>query len=174
MVKYTTMNNEDLCPCNSGKKYGECCGPILDGSAKAETAEALMRARYSAYVTEHVLFIRDSAVKAVRDEFSEEDTTAWCRASRWHGLEITRTEKGGKRDKTGVVEFRATYTANGEFCNHHEVSTFVREDGEWRFEDGELVKDEPIKREAPKVGRNDPCPCGSGKKYKKCCGRSEA
>jgi preprotein translocase subunit SecA len=27
-----------------------------------------------------------------------------------------------------------------------------------------------VKREAPKVGRNDPCPCGSGKKYKKCCG----
>jgi preprotein translocase subunit SecA len=27
------------------------------------------------------------------------------------------------------------------------------------------------KRETPKVGRNDPCPCGSGKKYKKCCGR---
>jgi preprotein translocase subunit SecA len=30
---------------------------------------------------------------------------------------------------------------------------------------------EPFKRDKPKVGRNDPCPCGSGKKYKKCCGR---
>jgi hypothetical protein len=30
----------------------------------------------------------------------------------------------------------------------------------------------PLVREAPKVGRNDPCPCGSGKKYKKCCGAS--
>jgi len=30
----------------------------------------------------------------------------------------------------------------------------------------------PLKREVPKVGRNDPCPCGSGKKYKQCCGRS--
>jgi preprotein translocase subunit SecA len=29
----------------------------------------------------------------------------------------------------------------------------------------------PVTREAPKVGRNDPCPCGSGKKYKKCCGQ---
>ena len=29
----------------------------------------------------------------------------------------------------------------------------------------------PYCREEPKVGRNDPCPCGSGKKYKKCCGR---
>ncbi|HEY5741789.1 MAG TPA: SEC-C metal-binding domain-containing protein, partial [Terrimicrobiaceae bacterium] len=30
----------------------------------------------------------------------------------------------------------------------------------------------PIKRELPKVGRNDPCPCGSGKKFKNCCGRT--
>jgi preprotein translocase subunit SecA len=29
----------------------------------------------------------------------------------------------------------------------------------------------PIKRNEPKVGRNDACPCGSGKKYKKCCGK---
>ncbi len=32
------------------------------------------------------------------------------------------------------------------------------------------VKQEPVKREGKKVGRNDPCPCGSGKKYKRCCG----
>ncbi len=168
------MNNEEKCPCCSGKTYGECCGPILDGSAKAETAEALMRARYTAYATEHVPFLRDSAVKAIRDEFNEEETTTWCRASRWHGLEIIRTEKGGPDDTTGVVEFRATYTANREFCNHHEVSTFVREMDGWKFEDGTLVKDKPLTRETPKVGRNDPCPCGSGKKYKKCCGRGEA
>lgn len=30
----------------------------------------------------------------------------------------------------------------------------------------------PITREAPKIGRNDPCSCGSGKKFKKCCGNS--
>ena len=168
------MNKEEKCPCGSGRSYGECCAPVLDGSAKPETAEALMRARYTAYVTEHVQFLKDSTVKAVRDEFSEADTTAWCRASTWHGLEIIRTEKGGADDTTGVVEFRATYTANGEFCNHHEVSTFVKEADGWKFKDGELVKDAPVRRDAPKVGRNDPCPCGSGKKYKKCCGRGEA
>lgn len=168
------MNNEDQCPCNSGRSYGECCGPVLEGKAVAETAEALMRARYSAYATGHVLFLRDSAVKSVRDEFDEKATTAWSRASRWHGLEIIRTEKGGRDDTAGVVEFRATYTANGEFCNHHEVSTFVKEADGWKFEDGELVKDVPVTRETPKVGRNDPCPCGSGRKYKKCCGKTEA
>jgi preprotein translocase subunit SecA len=32
-------------------------------------------------------------------------------------------------------------------------------------------KGKTVKREGKKVGRNEPCPCGSGKKYKKCCGR---
>ena len=168
-----TMKNDENCPCNSGKKYGECCGPILDGAAAAETAEALMRARYSAYVTEHIAFLKNSATKAVQAEFDEVASTNWSRAARWHGLEIIRTEKGGKDDTTGVVEFRAIYTANGEFCNHHEVSTFVKETDGWKFEDGELVGETPTTREEPKIGRNDPCPCGSGKKYKKCCGKDK-
>ena len=165
------MKNEENCPCNSGKTYGACCGPILDGLVRAETAEQLMRARYSAYVTEHIAFLKTSATKAVQDEFDEQASTNWSRAARWHGLEILRTEKGQASDTTGVVEFRAIYTANNEFCNHHEVAKFVKEADGWKFEDGELVGETPITRDQPKVGRNDPCPCGSGKKYKKCCGR---
>ena len=166
------MKKTDTCPCNSGKAYGECCEPILEGTAKAETPEALMRARYSAYVTGHIQFLKTSAVKSVQEEFDERSSTMWSKAAKWHGLEIIRTEKGGPEDATGVVEFRAVYTANGEFCNHHEVSTFVREPDGWKFEDGQLVGETPTVRETPKVGRNDPCPCGSGKKYKKCCGRA--
>ena len=167
------MKNEENCPCNSGKKFGECCGPIIAGSALAPTAEALMRARYTSYVTGDVMFLKTSAVKAIQAEFNEEESAAWSRAARWHGLEVIRVEKGGENDDTGVVEFRATYTANGEFCNHHEVSTFVREPDGWKFEDGTLVAEKPVVREEAKVGRNDPCPCGSGKKYKKCCGRGK-
>ena len=33
--------------------------------------------------------------------------------------------------------------------------------------------DRTVRREEPKVGRNDPCPCGSGKKYKNCCGKNQ-
>ena len=167
------MKNEDTCPCNSGKTFGECCGPIIAGTAKADTAEALMRARYSSYVTGDVDFLRTSATKAVQAEFDEQASRAWSAAARWHGLEIIKTERGGAGDADGVVEFRALYTANGEFCNHHEVSQFVREAGEWKFADGELVGESPVVREEPKVGRNDPCPCGSGKKYKKCCGKGK-
>ena len=129
-----------------------------------------MRARFSAYATGRVLFLRDSAVKAVRDEFDEEEMLSWSRGAKWHGLEIVSLERGGEGDDGGVVEFRAAYTVNGGFCNHHERSTFVRENGEWKFEDGEMVPETPERRSSPKVGRNDPCPCGSGKKFKKCCG----
>ena len=132
-----------------------------------------MRARYASYVTGDVDFLRSSATKAVQAEFDEEASKAWSAAAKWHGLEIIRTERGGAGDDDGVVEFRALYTANGEFCNHHEVSQFVREGDGWKFADGELVGEKPIVREEPKVGRNDLCPCGSGKKYKKCCGRGK-
>ena len=144
---------------------------MIDGSAKAETAEALMRARYTSYVTGDIGFLKTSATKAVQDEFDEETSRAWSSASTWHGLEIIKTEGGGASDSEGVVEFRALYTANEEFCNHHEVAKFARENGEWKFIDGDLVGETPVVREEPKIGRNDPCPCGSGKKYKKCCGR---
>ena len=167
------MKNEDTCPCKSGKTFGECCGPIIAGTARAETAEALMRARYASYVTGDVGFLKSSATKEVQKEFDEATSKAWSEAARWHGLEILRTERGGPGDSDGVVEFRALYTANGEFCNHHEVSKFVREQDGWKFSDGDLVKEKPELRERPKIGRNDLCPCGSGKKYKKCCGRGK-
>ncbi len=130
-----------------------------------------MRARYSAYVTEQIPFLKQSATKAIQEDFDEVASTNWSRAATWHGLEIIRTEGGQPGDKKGLVEFRAIYTANNELCNHHEISTFVKEADGWKFEDGELIGETPIVREEPKIGRNDPCPCGSGKKYKKCCGK---
>ena len=39
--------------------------------------------------------------------------------------------------------------------------------------DNETTNHEPVKNDGPKIGRNDPCPCGSGKKYKVCCGRNQ-
>lgn len=165
------MKREDVCPCKSGRIFGECCAPVIAGEKKAATAEELMRARYSSYVTGDVDFLRSSAVKEVREEFDEAASKAWSAQAEWHGLEVVGTEAGGEGDDEGVVEFRALYTANGEFCNHHEVAKFVREKDGWKFADGELVGEKPIVREEPKTGRNDPCPCGSGKKFKKCCGR---
>lgn len=167
------MNNEELCPCKSGRMFGECCGPVIAGTVRAESAEALMRARYTSYVTGDIGFLKTSATQAVQEQFDEQASKAWSAAAEWHGLEILKTEKGQSGDRTGIVEFRALYTANGEFCDHHEISTFVREEDGWKFEDGELIGETPTVREEPKIGRNDPCPCGSGKKFKKCCGKDK-
>ena len=51
---------------------------------------------------------------------------------------------------------------------------FARHNGRWYFVDGETIGQKPVVREGPRIGRNDPCPCGSGKKYKKCCGKAAA
>ena len=83
---------------------------------------------------------------------------------------MVRVEAGGKEDDRGVVEFIARYKQKGVEHRHHERSRFARgEDGRWMYLDGDTVKPPPVLR-GEKVGRNQPCPCGSGKKYKKCCG----
>jgi len=85
----------------------------------------------------------------------------------WTGLEIRATEAGGSDDGQGSVEFVAHYVAGGRSGAIHETSRFVREDGRWYYVDGQLHELPP----QSKVSRNAPCPCGSGKKFKRCCGR---
>ena len=167
------MNNEELCPCASGKKFGECCGPILSGEKKAETAAELMRARYSAYATCNVDFLYESSGPEVRKEFDRKTSEEWAKAATWEGLDVLETEGGEAGDEEGSVSFIAHYTSKDGACEHRENSYFKKIDGEWRFIDGEIYTGEPYVREEPKIGRNDPCPCGSGKKYKKCCGRGK-
>lgn len=164
--------NEKLCPCGSGKDYDKCCEPIIKGTSKAATAEELMRARYSSYVKHEIDFIIDSCEKG--EEIAEIDKAAtekWSRESRWEGLKILRTEKGSASDDEGIVEFEATYVEkNGIRDVHHETGYFRKIEGEWLYSAGNL-KTTTVVREGRKVGRNEPCPCGSGKKYKQCCGR---
>jgi SEC-C motif-containing protein len=160
----------ETCPCGSGRKYDECCGPYIAGKATAPSAEALMRARYSAYAVGAVQFIIDTCHREEGDGGIDlEATKKWSEESTWLGLKIHRVEKGGPLDDKGLVEFSATYEQSGLREEHHEIGSFVKKDGTWLYETGEIVPTTVV-RTSPKVGRNDPCPCGSGKKYKKCCG----
>ena len=71
----------------------------------------------------------------------------------------------------GGVQWRAL---PGDFPPWQTVYTYFRnwrKDGTWYYVDGEVIKPATSVHQQPKVGRNDPCPCGSGKKFKKCCGR---
>ncbi|WP_319560596.1 YchJ family protein [Marispirochaeta sp.] len=158
------------CPCGSGKSYSACCEPFITGFKKAPAPEALMRSRYSAYTKNILSYIESSHDPETRDSLDLEATSRWAQDSEWLGLTILRTEAGGKGDDKGIVEFEARYRQDGEEQRHHEESIFVQRDGTWYFHDGHKPSLTVI-REEPKIGRNDPCPCGSGKKYKKCCGK---
>jgi len=157
------------CPCGSGKDFTDCCKPFIDGEALPATAEQLMRSRYSAYVTVNVDYIHDTLHPDHRDDHDQNAAKKWAEESDWLGLDIISTRDGGENDEQGVVEFRASYREKGKNHALHEISRFEKVDGRWVYVDGELPKPETV-RNSQKVGRNDPCPCGSGKKYKKCCG----
>jgi SEC-C motif-containing protein len=157
------------CPCGSGLSLEACCGPILAG-APAPTAEALMRSRYSAYVVHNYEHLERSLCAEQRKDYSAEEAKRWAESSEWLGLTIIRTEKGGKDDNEGLVEFSAKFRSEGKEHEHLETAIFGREEGKWVYAGQVAPKGQTVRREEPKVGRNDPCPCGSGKKFKKCCG----
>ncbi|MEF2144079.1 MAG: YchJ family protein [Desulfovibrionaceae bacterium] len=159
-----------LCPCNSWKTYDECCGPILAGEITAPTAEALMRSRYTAYAVKNVEYLRDTLTEDQREGFDMEGAMNWAESAEWLGLEILDTEDGGENSAEGFVDFIARYVQGGAKQAHRETARFRKEDGKWLYVDGD-VRGEPQKRATPKIGRNDPCHCGSGKKFKKCCGK---
>lgn len=159
-----------VCHCGSGKNYNECCEKLIKGKSVAVTAEELMRARYSAFVEHEVDFIMNTVSPDQPNAMTKDAVKKWAESTEWKRLEIISTEKGGKDDSTGMVEFKAYSAVENTIQVHHEKAKFIKKGKKWLFEDGEPVSPEQIKREAPKTGRNDPCPCGSGKKYKKCCG----
>ncbi|MDA3849684.1 MAG: YchJ family protein [Spirochaetaceae bacterium] len=158
-----------VCPCGSEKEYQSCCAIYIEKGIKAPTAEALMRARYSAYSLGKVDFIMESHIPSDRENLSKEDIESWSKESQWMGLEILSTSKGKEKDSKGTVEFKANYMQDRARYTHHELALFEKEGDSWYFVDGQ-IQNKPLVRETAKVGRNDPCPCGSGKKYKKCCG----
>jgi SEC-C motif-containing protein len=130
-----------------------------------------MRSRYTAFVlrdAEYLLSTWDAAERPPRLDLKKDQTE-------WLGLEILRTESGGEQDGEGRVEFIARFRLHGVEQALHENSRFRRQDGRWLYVDGDTqVRGAPAQRPekaAPSVGRNDPCPCGSGQKWKRCCGR---
>lgn len=165
------MSAPETCPCQSGKAFAACCGPYLSGKALPPTAEALMRSRYSAFATGNIDYLEETLLPGTRDDFDRAAAGQWAASSEWTGLQIRSTEAGGEGDTTGQVEFAAFFRQNGQDQVHHETGSFEKKDGRWFYVDG--IKGMKPRR-VEKVGRNEPCPCGSGKKYKKCCGLEAA
>ena len=154
-----------FCPCGSGREQDECCGPILGGTPAA-SPEALMRSRYSAFVLGRMDHIQRTHAPEIRDDFNPAEAERTMAEVEWLGLDVRQASESGD---TGSVEFAIRFRRDGQEMTQHEVSAFRRVEGLWLYEGGQVSAKHPP-RQVVKIGRNDPCPCGSGKKYKKCCG----
>jgi SEC-C motif domain protein len=161
----------ELCPCGSLVSFDLCCNPCITGTAPALTAEQQMRARYSAYVKVNTDYIFNSTHPEHRTDYDHKGTEEWAKGAQWLGLEILATTGGAPEDSEGSVEFIAHFREKGQERHHHELGHFLKDDGKWYFTEGTMITNRPIVRTSPKIGRNDPCPCGSTLKFKKCCGK---
>lgn len=128
------------CYCCSNKPFAECCEPFLNGTAKPQTAEELMRSRYSAYVVVNVEYLIKTTHPSTRTSHEPNSIKSWAESSVWQKLEIISTSQGGEKDKAGTVEFKAYYLDSDKKKQiHHEHSRFLKELGKWFFVDGKIV-----------------------------------
>ncbi|MBU1331869.1 MAG: YchJ family protein [Gammaproteobacteria bacterium] len=147
------------CPCGSGDSLETCCGRCHSGQAAADATQ-LMRSRYSAYALGHIDYLIDTTLPAQQSDLDRAAISAWSLHSTWLGLEVQASELIGGQPEHAWVSFTARWhDAQGEHT-HSERSAFVQCKGRWYF------LDPTVKLRAT---RNDPCPCGSGQKFKKCC-----
>ena len=125
------------CPCESKLTYDRCCEPYLTGARAPETAEKLMRSRFTAYAMARADYLAATTCAEERAKLDVEELSRYCRAVKCISLRILATEAGGKDDHEGIVLFHAKLMINGKRMLHREKSRFVREEGKWAYVDGE-------------------------------------
>lgn len=128
-----------LCACCSGQLYEMCCHVFISGMAKPDTAEQLMRSRYTAYARCEVPYIINTTHPSTRGQYNPKAIKEWATSSVWEKLEIVSTNKGAACDAIGYVEFKAYYSdSKNQHHIHHEYSTFEKLEKTWFFVEGEV------------------------------------
>lgn len=130
------MNVTTPCRCGATIPYPECCGRLIDDGVRAETCEQLMRSRYCAFALAREAYLLNTWHPSTRPVSLNLDTAA---PVQWLGLQVIRASRCGTADTDGVVEFVARYKVNGRAGRLHEVSRFVREQGQWFYVDGRVT-----------------------------------
>ena len=174
-----------ICPCQINPLseaigapllYQDCCQPYHDGllnneadktdGVKPDSAERLMRSRYSAFVLVKPEYIVKTSLPAQQNLLDIKAIETWAKETNWAGLEIVKhTPKLGKRH--AQVEFKAYFKTPEGLQAHHELSAFVKvtdknsNNARWYFLDPTV---------SMSVTQKQPCICGSGEKCKRCCG----
>ena len=168
-----------ICPCQINPSsndisapllYQDCCQPYHEDMKKTDTAQRLMRSRYSAFVLVIPEYIIKTTLPSQQNLLDIYAIESWAKETDWAGLEIiAHTPKLGKRH--AQVEFKAYFrtpdSTDHSLQAHHELSAFVKtknkadNDASWYFLDPTV---------SMSVTQKQPCICGSGEKFKRCCG----
>lgn len=148
------------CPCCSKKQYEHCCRPLHIGNKSAVTPEQLMRSRYSAYVIHNVLYVHETWLPSTRPHALDLDESIT-----WLYLEIVSSPKVQPEEREGYVEFIATYSLKQKVYALREKSVFKKENDTWFYVNG----NSQLRKLS--LSKKSLCPCQSGKKFKRCCGK---
>jgi len=129
------MSNLEQKNCNCGrpKSYKDCCGVIHSQKIKANTAEDLMRSRYTAFTLGDGDYLMRSQHSKTRNLKEKKEITKWAKSVNWIRLEVLKTSKGLSSDMLGTVEFKAFFFESGSVQMIHENSSFEKEGGYWVY-----------------------------------------
>ncbi|MBS2212732.1 hypothetical protein KEM09_15035 [Carboxylicivirga mesophila] len=125
------------CNCGSNRAYGTCCMPLIEGHHQAQTAESLMRSRYTAFTLANIDYLMKTHHVSTRPIKDKLEILNWAKSVQWMELTILNTQKGKAHDKDGIVEFKALYLENGTLQAIHEKSLFRNEKGIWYYVSGQ-------------------------------------
>jgi SEC-C motif-containing protein len=158
--------NKSLCRCGSNMEFSHCCEPFVTHTKKPETAEQLMRSRFTAFCLQNCQYLVDTHHPSKR---SSNDLSALqndFQTTSWLTLTVHNSHQGGSFDDIGTVEFSAVFHQNNQFYELRETSSFIKQQ-QWFYLNGEPQ----IKPFYYKIKRNQSCWCLSGKKFKHCHAR---
>lgn len=151
------------CYCGSGQSFADCCQPLLNGLQEAQSCEQLMRSRYSAFCYGHAEYLQRSCVPSLREAQSPAVLQPFIEETHFTQLQILSSSPLDSTAAHGFVEFKVYFIQGHQLHSFQEYSVFEFIQGQWYYASGRLT-DFP----SQKIGRNDSCPCGSGKKFKSC------
>ena len=158
------MENNNKCHCGNNEPFEKCCRRYIIGNINPPTALALMKSRYSAFVIKNIDYLVKTAHPSLNAKKSS--LLEWANQVTWKKLRIISSTAGTGNHTAGEVEFKAYYKQGLKNDIQHEKSLFTKENNTWYYTKGVI---NPTPLASAETNRNDLCPCGSGKKFKKCC-----
>ena len=160
----------ESCFCGSGKTFGRCCGPIVEGKKPARTPEELMRARYSAHCLRKYEFLVTSTHPDRREGVSEKEVAEWAQHVEWTGLEV-HSAVPGPDDTTGQVSFTAHYTIQDTAQELREDAEFQKEDDTWYYVDAKFTAPSSSGAKPPRWGATIPVPAEAARNSRNAAAR---